>query len=100
MAAEKPLSQIYLATKKLLDEQPHWASIITACVQLSEESTNGVFWSSAALNRSQQCGHGYPFAHLASSRKSTKRKVRVDHSPTQCADARRTGRLRDPIPVQ
>jgi hypothetical protein len=55
MAPEKPLSQVYLATKKLLDEQPHRAPIITACVQLSEES--GAFWSSAALNRAQQRGH-------------------------------------------
>src|SRR5216683_3488907 len=57
MAAEQPLSQVYLATKKLLDEQPHWAPIITACVQLSEESPDGVFWSNAALNRAQQRGH-------------------------------------------
>jgi hypothetical protein len=57
MAAEKPLSQVYLATKKLLDEQPHWAPIITACIQLSEESPDGAFWSSAALNRAQQRGH-------------------------------------------
>ena len=58
MAPEKPLSQVYLATKKLLDEQPHWGPIITACVQLSEESpADGVFWSSAALNRAQQRGH-------------------------------------------
>jgi hypothetical protein len=57
MAAEKPLSQLYFATKKLLDEQPHWARIITACIQLSEESPDGAFWSSAVLNRAQQRGH-------------------------------------------
>jgi hypothetical protein len=57
MAAEKPMSQVYLATKELLDEQPYWAPIITACIQLSEESPDGVFWSSAALNRAQQRGH-------------------------------------------
>ncbi len=43
MAAEQPLSQVYLATKTLLDEQPHWAPIITACVQLSEESPMACF---------------------------------------------------------
>jgi hypothetical protein len=57
MAPDKLLSQLYLDTKKLLDEQPHWESIITACVQLSEESPDGVFWSNAALNRAQQRGH-------------------------------------------
>jgi hypothetical protein len=46
------LSQAYLATKKLLQEQPDWKPIITACVQLPKE--DGVFWGSAALNRAQQ----------------------------------------------
>jgi hypothetical protein len=38
MAAEKSLSQVYLATQKLLAAKRHGASIIAACVQLSEES--------------------------------------------------------------
>jgi len=46
------MSLVYLATKKLLQAQPDWAPIITACAQLSEE--DGVFWGKAALNRAQQ----------------------------------------------
>jgi hypothetical protein len=45
------ISAVYLATKKLLEEQPDWAPILTACVQLSEE--DGAFWSSGAINRAQ-----------------------------------------------
>jgi hypothetical protein len=45
------ISAVYLATKKLLEEQPDWAPILTACVQLAEE--DGAFWSSGALNRAQ-----------------------------------------------
>ena len=48
------LSQAYLATKKLLQERPDWGPIITACVQLSEECADGVFWGNAALYRAQQ----------------------------------------------
>jgi len=45
-------NQSYLVTKKLLEEERDWMTILTACVQLSEE--NGVFWGNAALNRAQQ----------------------------------------------
>ncbi len=48
------LSQAYVETKKLLQDRPDWAPIITACFQLSEESADGVFWGNAALNRAQQ----------------------------------------------
>jgi len=50
------LSQAYVATKKLLQERPAWGPIITACVQVSEECVDGVFWSNMALNRAQQWG--------------------------------------------
>src|SRR5277367_6908321 len=48
------LGPAYLATKKLLQERPDWGPIITACVQLSQECADGVFWGNASLYRAQQ----------------------------------------------
>ncbi len=56
------MSLAYRATKELLQEQPQWAPTITACVQLSEESPDGVFWSSAVGNRAQR--RGWPLVGL------------------------------------
>jgi hypothetical protein len=52
MAARVGAGATHLATKRLLEEQPDWKTILTACVQLSQE--DGIFWGNAALNRAQQ----------------------------------------------
>ena len=56
-------SPVNLAVKKVLQEQPDWQLLILACLQLSEESPDGVFWGSAARNRAQ-CPDNRSLAHL------------------------------------
>jgi hypothetical protein len=62
---------VYLATKKLLDEQPHWAPIITACFQLSEESSDGALIAPVHLpivDRHAFGANSYPAAVIGPKR--------------------------------
>jgi hypothetical protein len=48
---------IYEAVNELLRQEPDWKVILTACLQLAEESPDFTLWGSTALNRSQQWDH-------------------------------------------
>jgi hypothetical protein len=89
MAIEE-ISAVYLATKKLLEEQPDWAPILTACAQLAEE--DGAFWSTGALNRAQH--HRRPLVPLRilGILETVEKGTRNSHSASY--------RMRDPVAVK
>jgi len=58
-------SPVNLAVKKVLQEQRDWQRLIIACLQLSEENPDGVFWGSAARNLAQ-CRDNRSLTHLRS----------------------------------